>query len=182
MPKQLISLDSLSVASPCPASWEAMAGDDRVRMCGQCRRQVYNLSELSRSEVEALVERAEGRMCVRFYQRADGKIMTSDCPVGLQAVRWRLALVASAAAAMLLIAFGWALTLLGSHSRGTDVGSRPLRDIEPFHTIVEWISPTPQRPIVMGVLCVEPLPDPNVDIFGPVEELPPPEPAVESPP
>ena len=173
MPKKLISLDSLSVSSPCPASWEAMAGDNRVRMCGQCQRQVYNLSELSRSEAEALVERAEGRVCVRFYQRADGKIMTSDCPIGLQAVRRRLALVASAGAAMLLIAFGWALTLLGSHSRGTDVGSRRLRDIEPFHTIAEWISPTPQRPIVMGAVCFPERPtDPPVDIVGPPEDLP----------
>ena len=60
MSKKFISLDSVSVASPCPASWEAMAGDDRVRSCGQCQRQVYNLSELSRSEAEALVGPGEG--------------------------------------------------------------------------------------------------------------------------
>jgi hypothetical protein len=164
-----------------PASWEAMTGDDRVRFCGECRRHVYHLSELSRSEAEALIERAEGRICVRFYRRADGKIMTSDCPVGLQAARRRLALAVGAGVAMLLVASGWGLALLGRHSRDTDVGSWGWRDIEPIHTLVEWISPTPP-PIVMGMVCpVEQPVDPPVDIFDQDRALPS-EPPTESPP
>jgi len=31
------ALDSLTVASPCPESWDAMPGDDRRRYCGRCR-------------------------------------------------------------------------------------------------------------------------------------------------
>jgi hypothetical protein len=152
MPKSSIPLETLSVASPCTASWAAMAGDERARFCGQCRRHVYNLSELSRSEAEALIERTEGRLCVRFYQRADGTVMTSDCPVGLQAVR-RLALAVGAGVAMLLMAFGGALALFGAHARDGTSGSRRWRDVEPIHTIVEWISPSPPRPVVMGALC-----------------------------
>ena len=40
-------LDTLAVASPCPASWDAMEGDDRVRYCPRCRQNVYNLTAMS---------------------------------------------------------------------------------------------------------------------------------------
>jgi ribonuclease PH len=34
--------------------------------------------------LDNLVIEKEGRMCVRFYQRADGSALTSDCPVGVR--------------------------------------------------------------------------------------------------
>jgi hypothetical protein len=40
------NLDEIEIATPCPASWEAMTGDDRSRFCGQCRLNVYNLSAM----------------------------------------------------------------------------------------------------------------------------------------
>jgi hypothetical protein len=82
-------LASIAIASPCPADWEGMTGDDRVRFCGECRLHVYNLSGMSRKEAEALLQAREGRLCVRYFQRADGTIMTRDCPVGLQALHKR---------------------------------------------------------------------------------------------
>jgi hypothetical protein len=84
-----VVLENLRIASPCTADWDEMLGDERVRFCGQCERNVYNLSEMSRAEAEALVGRAEGRMCVRLYQRADGTVLTSDCPVGARRQRLR---------------------------------------------------------------------------------------------
>jgi hypothetical protein len=95
-------LDGISVARPCPASWEEMKGDDRVRHCGGCRMNVYNLSAMSRRDAEDLVRKTEGRLCVRFYRRTDGTVLTQDCPVGLRAFRRRVALFSSALAAMLL--------------------------------------------------------------------------------
>jgi Carboxypeptidase regulatory-like domain len=74
-----------------------MAGDDRVRYCGQCRLNVYNLSAMSAKEAENLVASREGRLCVRFYQRRDGTVLTKDCPVGLRIVMRRLARVAGIA-------------------------------------------------------------------------------------
>ena len=32
-----------------------MTGDDRVRFCDRCRKNVYNLSSLTREQAEALV-------------------------------------------------------------------------------------------------------------------------------
>src|SRR5262245_30602687 len=39
-------LARLRIASPCSADWDEMTGDDRVRFCGRCRKNVYNLSEM----------------------------------------------------------------------------------------------------------------------------------------
>ena len=72
----------LEIASPCGASWRDMEGDDRVRFCTECKLNVYNLSSMTADEALALVEEREGRLCVHFYQREDGSVLTSDCPVG----------------------------------------------------------------------------------------------------
>ncbi len=55
-----------------------MIGGDRVRFCGQCQLNVYNLSAMSRYEAESLIARTEGRLCVRFFRRKDGSILTGQ--------------------------------------------------------------------------------------------------------
>lgn len=85
-----ISLDSLSIANPCRADWNAMEWQDeegRARFCRSCRKNVYNVSMMSRAEAETLLNRYEddlrkGELCVRFARREDGTIITGDCPVG----------------------------------------------------------------------------------------------------
>jgi hypothetical protein len=59
-----------------------MDGDARVRFCRECNRNVYNLSAMTEREAQRVVAEREGRLCVRFYQRSDGTVLTSDCPVG----------------------------------------------------------------------------------------------------
>ncbi|HEX7285291.1 MAG TPA: carboxypeptidase-like regulatory domain-containing protein [Candidatus Angelobacter sp.] len=87
------------VASPCPADWNQMVGDDRVRHCGQCDLNVYNISAMTAVEAQELVRKHEGRMCLRFYHRRDGSILTQNCPVGLKVVMRRLSRVAGIALA-----------------------------------------------------------------------------------
>ncbi len=91
-------IERLLVASPCSVAWEAMAGDERVRHCDSCRLNVYNTAEMTRAEVEAMVLGREGRLCVRMYRRADGTVLTKDCPVGLRAYARRVGRLATAAA------------------------------------------------------------------------------------
>jgi hypothetical protein len=102
MSSQENSLDRARVASPCPANWENMTGDDRVRFCQECQLQVYNISEMTRGQAEALIAQAEGRICARLYRRADGTILTKDCPVGLRAFKRRIGRIAGAAFTTLL--------------------------------------------------------------------------------
>lgn len=96
------NLDRVRVAAPCHADWDTMFGDERVRFCGQCKLNVYNLSEMTRSEAELLVARSEGRLCVRYYQRNDGSIITQNCPIGLRAIKRKLSRVASAIGSAIL--------------------------------------------------------------------------------
>ena len=78
-------LENLHVASPCHASWDAMTGDDQTRFCKSCSKNVFNLSMMTRAQAENLIREKEGRLCVRYAQRADGTILTQDCPVGAAA-------------------------------------------------------------------------------------------------
>lgn len=93
--KNNFELDNLRTASPCPVGWEEMTGDERVRLCRLCDLHVYNISEMSRSEAYALIAKSEGRICARLVRRADGTLITKDCPVGLRAIRRRVARTAA---------------------------------------------------------------------------------------
>src|SRR6185436_18341406 len=83
-------LDQVRIASPCNARWEDMNGDDRTRFCQHCQKHVFNLSAMSRTEAEQLVREKEGKLCGRFYQRHDGRMLTGNCPVGQGRRRSRL--------------------------------------------------------------------------------------------
>jgi hypothetical protein len=83
-------LNHVQVAAPCKVNWDDMLGDERVRFCGQCSLNVYNLSSMTRADAEALIARTEGRLCIKFYRRFDGSIITKDCPVGLRAIKRRV--------------------------------------------------------------------------------------------
>lgn len=141
-----IPLDQIAVASPCKAPWEQMAGDERVRFCGQCRQHVYNLSEMTREEAETLVLEREGRLCVRFYQRFDGTLITRDCPVGVRAFRRAFALIGTAIGGVLLAMVG--LLAIGGSAREDGAGELD----NPVRRAWRWLFPPPN--CVMG----EPLP------------------------
>ncbi|MFI5301697.1 MAG: hypothetical protein ACHREM_26715 [Polyangiales bacterium] len=90
-------LKQLRVASPCAADWDAMPGTDRVRQCHGCGKRVFNISSMDRAEAELFLRENTGETqpCVRFHQRRDGTVITSDCPIGrtLKVARVATALV-----------------------------------------------------------------------------------------
>jgi hypothetical protein len=116
-------LNHVRVAAPCPVDWDQMIGDERVRFCGQCSLNVYNLSSMTQSDAESLIARNEGRLCVRFYRRSDGSIITKDCPVGLRAIRRRVSYVAKAIGSMVLGLFA-GLGVHGAFTSGAPLVSR----------------------------------------------------------
>jgi hypothetical protein len=135
-------LDRIQIASPCAARWQDMEGDGRVRRCGQCRLDVYNLSEMTREEAERVIATGAERLCVRLYRRADGTVLTQDCPVGRVLLRQKLvARMARMAAAVLVLLTG--RVLLGAGGRAP----ARLRDAQPFATICRWfLPPLPPAP------------------------------------
>lgn len=97
---------SIRIATPCDASWEAMAGDDRVRHCGLCERKVYDFAQLTRAEIVTLLQDHGELPCARLHRRADGTLITADCARGVRRRTRRLAVVAVACAAGAALAAG----------------------------------------------------------------------------
>ena len=104
-------LDNIRVASPCSADWNGMTGDDRVRHCGACDKSVFNLSGMTREEAETLIIAKQGKLCVRYFQRKDGTILTKDCAVGISKKRKRRLFAAGAAAMLAAGGAGFALRM-----------------------------------------------------------------------
>jgi hypothetical protein len=135
--RRLPVLDDLRIAAPCSADWSSMLGDERVRFCGQCEKNVYNLSALTRAEAEALLVAGEGKLCVRYYRRTDGTILTTDCPVGVKRRRRRRRITAFAAFALGALS---ALTATGAAwfwRPSTKLPRPPAKAFEPRAQVVE---------------------------------------------
>jgi hypothetical protein len=150
MPRFEGPLNNIKIASPCSADWEGMYGNERKRFCGDCKLNVYNISGMTRKEAESLLEQSEGRLCVRYYRRADGTILTKDCPVGWARVKRRASMIATAALSM-IVSFLAGLSIYAAFSRKADLGVRlPI----PFAT------PTPKYEPLMGAVAL-PSPKPT---------------------
>jgi hypothetical protein len=117
MSQRTSPLDYVTVAAPCSAGWDNMIGNERVRFCGQCQLNVYNLSAMTKQDAERLVSQAEGRLCVRYYRRADGTILTRNCPVGLRALKRRLTRIATATASAVISFCAGILAVTGLRER-----------------------------------------------------------------
>ena len=133
----------LRIASPCRESWDDMRGDESVRHCERCSLNVYNLSAMREDQVAELIQRTEGRICARFYQRLDGTVMTADCPVGR---REKLVARFSWAAVAAII-----VTLVAS--LGLGINSARTGKVEWMHAVMRWLGleekPAPP-PVLMG--------------------------------
>ncbi len=156
-------LPRLEIASPCAATWADMAGDDRVRHCAHCDRTVYNVVALTTTEVLTLLQ-AEGRMpCLRLWQRADGTVLTADCPVGRRRVGSRRQRVAAALILAALSGFLQACTappeppLQGEVVMGKVACPPP----PPTRPKPPRRKPLPTLPPVMGAVAVAPPADPT---------------------
>jgi hypothetical protein len=66
----------LPIASPCNADWSTMTLADRGRFCGQCRKVVRELAQMSEREARALLASppTEG-LCVRYVHDTTGEIL-----------------------------------------------------------------------------------------------------------
>jgi hypothetical protein len=85
-------VDEIEIRSPCTVAWDEMrpaGGEGRVRFCGQCRQNVYNIEMMGRSEARRRIAMREGRVCVRILRRPDGTVVTADCWARLRAARRR---------------------------------------------------------------------------------------------
>src|SRR5437868_665732 len=86
-----------------------MTVDEEKRLCKLCDRYVYNIESMSVPEAAALLRQASNsRTCVRLHRRADGTVLTSDCPTGLRAYRQRVGRMGAAVFASIVGLFSFA--------------------------------------------------------------------------
>lgn len=156
------NLDEIRVAAPCPADWDSMKGDDRARFCGLCKKNVYNLSDMSRADAEALILNTKGRICAQFYRRPDGTILTDNCPVGLRAIRNRMRWVAVFTSAA-FVALGAFAGLRSAKAAGVSVREvqpfKTMQNVQPVKALVDWLDPVlttppPRALMVKGDVCI----------------------------
>lgn len=82
--KPFEAIENYKKATPCNAFWNNTDPSQRFRYCEQCHMQVYDFTGLEKPEAEELIWKRENRRNAPLFQRADGKFLTSDCPVGIK--------------------------------------------------------------------------------------------------
>jgi hypothetical protein len=153
-----------------------MTGDERTRRCAQCNLSVHNIASLTRVEAETLLARhfdadgnarvGAGRFCAQLYRRADGTILTADCPVGLAALRAKARRTASRVAAAI------GLTSFVAWAAATESASFPFAKSQPLSVIAAWLrDPGPNPATALGAMRGK------VAVPGGVMIAPPPPPA-----
>jgi hypothetical protein len=120
-----------------------MLGTERVRFCGECSLNVYNLSAMTKSEAERLISQTEGRLCIRYYRRGDGTILTKNCPVGVHALKRRLSRIAGASISAVLSFFAGILAVTG-------LRERPLIPVATQGAMIDVSKRLPEQTIMMG--------------------------------
>src|SRR5207237_1961373 len=77
-----------------------------------------------REQAEKLVMNAEGRLCVRFYRRIDGTIITENCPVGWGHVKRRARVISTAIMSLIAGLFSGLLfvSMFAREGQKADVG------------------------------------------------------------
>lgn len=121
-------LNRIEVASPCHESWDEMAGSQRERHCDRCEQTVYDLSGMTRDAAQSLVAKTQSgeQVCVRFRRRADGTVLTADCPTQVRKTRSPWTQARSVAAGLFALAGGLAAGCTDSDAAVTRTMGKPL--------------------------------------------------------
>lgn len=168
MEQQLFDVNSLKIAKPCNASWAGMSGDERARHCDACKKNVYNVAGMSREDVTNLICDNEGKVCLRLSRRADGTVITKDCPVGLAGLRKRISI---AAMVWFMVLFGGLATAKGiekgEESSREDVMNE-LRAKPVIGSVIDTFWPQATMGVTVGKIAVAPPTSPVSSTMGEV--------------
>jgi hypothetical protein len=84
-------LETINLVFSCPMAWDKMIGDNQIRYCPECKLNVYNISNLNNTEATNLINSNENRLCIKFYRRADGTVLTKDCSIRIKVIKKKIA-------------------------------------------------------------------------------------------
>lgn len=102
------SIDAVRVTDPCTQVWDEMVGNEQVRFCSHCAKDVHNLSTMTSRDALRLVRGSKGRLCIRYAkdERTGGPAFQAR-PVQISRRRPRLA-AGVMTASLSLSTFAWA--------------------------------------------------------------------------
>lgn len=63
------------IKNPCPVSWSEMSGDSKRRLCQQCSCHVHDLTEMTSTEREIILNK-EGKICVKYQTDSKGGLIS----------------------------------------------------------------------------------------------------------
>lgn len=106
--------NDIVISSPCTVSWQSMNGDEKIRFCGECKKNVHNITNMPPNEVaDVLSRRIDERLCIFMYKRKNGTVVLDNCPAFLRQKRDRMRNYAVAA----LLTLSWMLAT-GADAQG----------------------------------------------------------------
>jgi hypothetical protein len=117
----------IAIASPCGQDWRSMTPRDGGRFCGDCKKVVRNLSDLSEQDARTLLDaNTNAELCVRYLHDKHGKVFFAGevpahariIPIGALLQR---AKYVAAAAALMSTATGCELVGSGPHESEQEV-------------------------------------------------------------
>jgi hypothetical protein len=128
---------------------------------------VYNLSGMSRVEAESLIQSKEGSLCVRFFQRADGTIITDDCPVGLRVVRRPLKWMTTTMAILVAPLFTFAAVMTGGKVNAAQMWAS-VQGTTLYQKVSNWLDPQAMLggPAIAGGMSAPPPPPTAAPVMG----------------
>ena len=69
-------LENVSVETPCSADWNEMMGNEEVRHCHQCQRNIHNISEMPKRRALKVLNQKDEIVCISYFKDEKNKIIT----------------------------------------------------------------------------------------------------------
>lgn len=70
----------IAVRTPCPMKWQELNGSGPTRFCDQCSLHVHDAVQLPERTARAMIEEADGRVCMRLTYDERGRLLFADTP------------------------------------------------------------------------------------------------------
>jgi Carboxypeptidase regulatory-like domain/Ankyrin repeats (3 copies) len=130
-------LDKITIKSPCSESWNEMSGNEKVRFCSHCAKDVSNISTMTRKEAFKLVRKSNGDLCIRYYQKPSGKKLF--LPQLHQIIRRTGVLAGTLSAALSVSAVAYAQTITEETPKSEIEISQPIKSSDKTGSISGYV-------------------------------------------
>lgn len=116
--KQITPVTAKKKVAGCPFSWDDDEGTDRLKICTACQSNIYDFEDIDEADAKTIIFKRENRKTFVFYERQDGKFMTSACPVASKRSKQKVMTIA--ATILVVVMIGTCFALMPPQQLGSD--------------------------------------------------------------